>query len=64
MKTNKKLTLRKEKIASLTNDHMNNIRGGKDDKSKPSSQHPNFTCCWCSFGATAPKNCPDEIIAA
>ncbi len=58
MKTNKKLVLKKEKVASLSDRQMGYILGGNEavleegTKSSPSSVHPKFTCCWCSFGNT------------
>ncbi|MFT7900523.1 MULTISPECIES: class I lanthipeptide [Flavobacteriaceae] len=43
----KKLSLNKEKIASLNDFEMNQIRGGVEaDKSSPSTKR-GFTCCWC-----------------
>ncbi len=44
MKTNKKLTLKKEKIASLSSQEMNAIQGGK---AAGSTKH-NLTCGWCT----------------
>jgi hypothetical protein len=55
----KKLSLKKETISRLSNQNMENLRGGLaavTQKSEPSSQHT-FTCCWCSFGASEMKPC-------
>ena len=47
MKKNRKLTLNKEKIGSLSN--MNEVIGGKADliDGGGSTEH-NFTCGWCT----------------
>ena len=47
MKKNRKLTLNKEKIGSLSN--MNELIGGKADliDGGGSTEH-NFTCGWCT----------------
>jgi len=47
MKKNRKLTLNKEKIGSLSN--MDDVRGGKADliDAGGSTEH-NFTCGWCT----------------
>lgn len=53
MKHLKKLSLKKEKISSLTNSDMQSIIGGKKIDngagSVGSSRH-DFTCCWCTGG--------------
>lgn len=43
MKTNKKLILKKETIASLTGKEMNDVKGGKT-----TSTHRKFTCRACT----------------
>lgn len=52
----KKLSLKKEKISSLTKSDMQSIKGGLQDPSEDlaagsvgSSNH-DFTCCWCTGG--------------
>ncbi|ASK31039.1 hypothetical protein CEY12_13390 [Chryseobacterium sp. T16E-39] len=56
MKKTKKLSLKKEKISSLTNSDMQSIKGGEGDpnaKTAPGSagsSNNDFTCCWCTGG--------------
>ena len=71
MKKVKKLSLKKEKISSLTNSDMQSIKGGLGDpnaKTAPgsagSSNH-DFTCCWCTGGGPQPtescgSTCPTD----
>ena len=47
MKTNQKLTLKKEKIAALSNHEMSHINGGQADGNGNSTKK-NFTCGWCT----------------
>lgn len=56
MKTNKKLVLKKERIARLSEDDLTKIVGG-EAQTKTRSTVRNFTCCWCSFGASEKKVC-------
>jgi hypothetical protein len=63
---NRKLILKKEKISTLSDTQMTGIKGGLanvlDNEKSGLSTENGFTCCWCSFGATAPKNCQDQGI--
>lgn len=59
---NRKLVLKKEKISTLSDVQLKGIKGGLvnvEDKSGLSTEH-NFTCCWCSFGATEANRCPAD----
>lgn len=51
----KKLSLRKEKITSLTKSDMDSVKGGQlgiDDGLEGTGRSSNndFTCCWCTGG--------------
>lgn len=51
----KKLSLKKEKISSLTKSDMQSIQGGKqglneDLAGSVGSSNHDFTCCWCTGG--------------
>ncbi|WP_100074780.1 class I lanthipeptide [Chryseobacterium camelliae] len=48
MKKGKKLSLKKEKISSLTNSDMQSITGGKQIDNGAASTRHNFTCDWCT----------------
>ncbi|CAM2893527.1 hypothetical protein DRF59_07390 [Chryseobacterium flavum] len=55
MKKTKKLSLKKEKISSLTNSDMKSIQGGvqqidNDLAGSAGSSNHDFTCCWCTGG--------------
>lgn len=52
MKKGKKLSLKKEKISSLTNSDMHSIKGGgpQDPVLDAGSTNHDFTCSWCTGG--------------